>query len=572
MKKNATVRFLIVLLALLMVLSGCGAQPAEPAGDDVQDGGDTVATAQLINLVSCEGEVSVQDTEGKTTAAYDGMRLVPGDTIVTGADSLANLDLDQGRLVMLSADSRLELRQVEQDCVTLYLNTGRVLNDVEKGHGSYTVQTDNMTMGVLGTVFAVSADATDASPASVMLLEGSVGVSFSATGPQEGSFVTEGTGLTLEPGQQFTATAENIEQSITAGALQTEEIDFSGYPAAQLNWMQTAVENRLIIDNETERVDESARSKIDKVLDKIEKELKKIEEQSHPSVPTKIPSTEPPQTPEPSQSQPSYDGGGYTPPPAPEPTVGTVDTNAPNTSNEYAGSFPGMETAWYNIAFEGDVPDGPVTKAILTASVTKTDLGANITFVSQHDSRDFLSLIFNFIFSGSTDNAPVYVNFNAENRNFGTIRAFDTRNYSSMSIVDATPNITVQQTYSDVTDNYVTCFTLEDPSILNTRAYNAERDAMVYTVENAEAWKSGDSFLVCDTYDGVYATATSLQLSSASPALYVKTSSAVTGSFVWSPANDCATNLWNRYGLARVYQPVTVIVPTMDPEPGPVEP
>ena len=537
MKKNLAMRCLIVLMVLLMTLSGCETQPAEAAP---QEEGDTVAAAQLINLVNFEGEVTVRDSEGKETAAYEGMRLIPGDIITTGSDSLANLDLDQGRLVMLSAETQLELRQVQADSVTLYLKKGSVLNDVAKGSGSYTVQTDNMTMGVLGTIFGVVSDPA-ANADSALLFEGSLQISFSkdiSQAPSSNEAPDSGAGFDvaflLTPGQQFSTAGSNIKDSIATGALQSSAIDYSIFSQEQSAWLVNALQSRgnLLEENELD------------VLEKLRQQntVKPARPDTVKPKPQKSPSQE--------NTNPS-DGGVDTPSGS---AIGSIDTASPTSLTAASGAFPEMQSVEYVITVEEN-------QAYLTAT------GTNVLFCSQNDSRDFLSLIFSPYFTGSNTSAPVYIRFEDSNRNFGTIRAFRLEGhlYSSMSIINATPKITASEVDADTAVlECITTFSLTDPDLLkNTRAYNMQRDAMIYTY--APAPDEDDPLLTEGSYlistDGVkYATATSLQISAATPTVYIKTDASFDGTLTWNPINPCATNLWNYYGLVRAYQPIIISV------------
>lgn len=192
-----------------------------------------IEEAKLVNLLSMEGSVTVT-SEGKELPAYKGMRLLPGDVLATGENAAASLDLDQGRLVMLSASTQIELVEAG-DAVTLRLLTGSLINDITPGSGGYTLETPSITMGVLGTVFRTSVNA--AGIASVDLFEGSVSVTFVTDEGEEYS-------LLLDTGRSFSATEENLNESAENGALTTDTVSIEDLTDAELALLCEALQNR----------------------------------------------------------------------------------------------------------------------------------------------------------------------------------------------------------------------------------------------------------------------------------------------------------------------------------------
>lgn len=332
MKKTAAI--ISVLLSCLL-LAGCAAQPAAqnalapgvsvtaapivevtspaasiaPAAEAAAPQPTAVAQAALANLYGFTGTVEVE-TGGESMPAYEGMRLYAGDSLRTGAGSTANLDLDQGRLLMMDADAELRFQEKDDGTLEVYLTKGAILNNVAKGQTEpYTVRAANVTMGVLGTVFRVSID--DVTGVAVTeLYEGKLLITFTTTDGQEHSF-------TLDPGRRFTADEETLDKSGRQNELITEEIYIDDLSPALLDMLQEALE---------EREDAAGVTTLLEQIENLKQERAEEEQEQNEARPSSapvsapIPAPAPTSAPDPVRDDPS-DPSDPSEPPASTPTL-----------------------------------------------------------------------------------------------------------------------------------------------------------------------------------------------------------------------------------------------------------
>ena len=148
---TAVTRLLPALAALLVAVAG----PVAAQGD---------ATAG--RFIAVTGEVKVVGRDGVTRNAERNGELQQGDSIVTGANSLAQLRMSDGGALSLRADTQLKLdayrfrgaEDRESSFAVSILKGGfRALTGLiaRNNRQNYRVSTSSMTMGVRGTHFEV---------------------------------------------------------------------------------------------------------------------------------------------------------------------------------------------------------------------------------------------------------------------------------------------------------------------------------------------------------------------------------------------------------------------------------
>lgn len=250
-----------ILMITAMVFTGCGGSDAQ--GTKAPDG--TAVTAELANLLEFDGNVIVTSADTEI-AAYDGMRFMANDIVATGADSFANIDLDQGRILMMDENTKLEVCQSDDGLLELNLLTGKILNDIEPGGGKYTVRAADTTMAVLGTLFQVKLSSKGV--ASVDLYEGKVSVTLTKEEKTEEFQLSEGKG--------FVANEENVTAAFDSGKLPTREAVVSNMPTNMLTHTKNALTER---DGQAALIE-----KIEKVI--LKAEAKETQSTATPAAPS----------------------------------------------------------------------------------------------------------------------------------------------------------------------------------------------------------------------------------------------------------------------------------------------
>ncbi|MDX9870815.1 MAG: FecR domain-containing protein [Clostridia bacterium] len=205
MKRIRTVLILTLILSLLL--------PAMPlvAAD----------TLKAAKIVSVTGDVKVLRAGGERLfPAFQGMGLTKGDTVVTGGDGKAAIDLDPDKELIIAPNSKvmiselIESLETNTDQTLLNLKAGQVYINVKKPlttGSKYEIKTSTAVMGVRGTKFFVNLSG--GGQAEIVTLEGVVTVSIpqTVTGP-DGTPLTQMTEIRLEPNQMFVQTGEGTGQ------------------------------------------------------------------------------------------------------------------------------------------------------------------------------------------------------------------------------------------------------------------------------------------------------------------------------------------------------------------------
>lgn len=143
----------------------------------------TAAFALSGTLVYVEGDVTLQTGPDRRDAAI-GDSIGPGDVVVTGPRSLAEIDLAHHTTVKLKERTTLAIDSIG-DLTSVTLSAGGVFTNIsQKLTGRFSVKTDTAIAGVRGTQFFVAFGRTiDAKPDVWLCVnEGSVEVAIPQTG------------------------------------------------------------------------------------------------------------------------------------------------------------------------------------------------------------------------------------------------------------------------------------------------------------------------------------------------------------------------------------------------------
>ena len=94
---NASLEKLVVLfIAMILALAPLSGMLAEDY------------TAQTMRLLRYEGEVEIQDPNGKPRFVMENVRFKSGEAMRTGANSIASVGMDDAKIVSLDQNTRVE--------------------------------------------------------------------------------------------------------------------------------------------------------------------------------------------------------------------------------------------------------------------------------------------------------------------------------------------------------------------------------------------------------------------------------------------------------------------------------
>ena len=189
--------------------------------------------ANTMRLLRIQGTVNLEDSKGVTKPVMENLRFQSGDALITGADGLASIGMDDTKIVTLQNDSRAEFRKKRKQ-LELKLTKGAVFFNVTeklKEDERFEIKTSTMTAGIRGTSGIVYYDSKDDFRESVMVTDGEVTVS--ATNPKDN--VTRSVKVT--GGQKvkvYFYENDNIHDSVEFKLTDITEDDFKGF---MLGWL-----------------------------------------------------------------------------------------------------------------------------------------------------------------------------------------------------------------------------------------------------------------------------------------------------------------------------------------------
>ena len=189
-----------------------------------------IALAEPADIVYAEGYVDLKYGDGEIVEAFIGDYMEIGDTIITGEDSLAELEKESGAVIKVAADTIFMLQELEQDGEKRNVMTttlGAVRFKFNRLTGKEPViATPSIAAGIRGTEFQVFAGA----DGSTLVIVETGQVAVESQGEVVELFPEEGVevGSGQAPGEKF---------KVLAG-----ELDFSSWNSDRLD---TLVEDPL---------------------------------------------------------------------------------------------------------------------------------------------------------------------------------------------------------------------------------------------------------------------------------------------------------------------------------------
>ena len=147
--RRQTIKMLSMVLMLLFALTSIELVPALAAE------GRTAKIYEYSNTVTV--------IRGKSSLnVYTGMRLKEGDTIKTGGNSIAYIEIDSDKVVKMDSSTIITISNFDgtdkNGSINISLTSGKIFNDIKKKltkNSTYKVRTPNAVMGVRGTTFVV---------------------------------------------------------------------------------------------------------------------------------------------------------------------------------------------------------------------------------------------------------------------------------------------------------------------------------------------------------------------------------------------------------------------------------
>ncbi len=147
--RRQTIKMLSMMFVLLFALTSIELVPA------------LAAEGRTAKIYDYSNTVTV--IRGKSSLkVYKSMRLKEGDTIKTGENSIAYIEIDSDKVVKMDSSTIITLSNFDgtdkNGSINISLTSGKIFNDIKKKltkNSTYKVRTPNAVMGVRGTTFVV---------------------------------------------------------------------------------------------------------------------------------------------------------------------------------------------------------------------------------------------------------------------------------------------------------------------------------------------------------------------------------------------------------------------------------
>ena len=149
MKPNLTCRIVILVVIFAVCLGGALADSY---------------TANTMRLLRYEGDVRIEDASGQPRFIMENARFDSGEAMVTGADGIASVGLDDSKIVTLDVNTRVEFAK-SSNALKLTVSEGQLLLDVRQKldeNQTLDIQTSTMAVGIRGTIVYVREQPADA--------------------------------------------------------------------------------------------------------------------------------------------------------------------------------------------------------------------------------------------------------------------------------------------------------------------------------------------------------------------------------------------------------------------------
>lgn len=162
-----------------------------------------------------KGDIKVINLKNETVAAKVGSKILPGETVSSGADARAKIVMSDRNVINVSPESKLKIEKYENDAKTgqknveMNLIEGKVRNNVEQKYDGdkqkFIIKTPTAVAGVRGTQFLTSFNP-QTRVTQVVTLMGAVHLASVTNGVTGGSvMVKKGQMTTVNAGQSPSA-------------------------------------------------------------------------------------------------------------------------------------------------------------------------------------------------------------------------------------------------------------------------------------------------------------------------------------------------------------------------------
>ncbi len=199
---------ILACLTVCMLITGC---LAGSAGAESYSGG-------TIRLIRFSGEVGIRDEAGNDRFVMENVRFGSGETLWTGPEAAASVNLDASKIVTLDQKTSVGFR-AEGNAMKMSLQEGALFLDVSEKldeNESLEIETSTMTIGIRGTiVFVKENGASEDVRSQLGVLEGTALVTVAAADGKTAE-LSIGAGTTLEI-QENAAVARKIESEDLEG-------------------------------------------------------------------------------------------------------------------------------------------------------------------------------------------------------------------------------------------------------------------------------------------------------------------------------------------------------------------
>ena len=184
-------------------------------------------SAQTMRLLRYDGDIVIEDANGKPRFVMENVRFKSGEAVVTGEKSTVSVGLDDTKIVSLDQNTRVEFFK-NGGHMRLKLTVGTLLLDVREKldeNESLDVETSNLSVGITGTVVKVTCEEVDGITfVKITLLEGRAKVKYTDENGEKQT-VTINAGYTAI----FTFTDQDEKVDYPVEVRKTEDADLEGF-------------------------------------------------------------------------------------------------------------------------------------------------------------------------------------------------------------------------------------------------------------------------------------------------------------------------------------------------------
>lgn len=147
------------VIAFVAILAGSGVFLLTRRGGE-SDGEETKEVLLAANLAVADGEVEVKKSgDDRWMEAKQGDTLSQGDSLKTGEDSRAVLEIDNGDAVRLNASSAITLENMDPSDVVVDQEDGETYSRVASSEeNTYTIKGQGVTAQAMGTAYTFNSD------------------------------------------------------------------------------------------------------------------------------------------------------------------------------------------------------------------------------------------------------------------------------------------------------------------------------------------------------------------------------------------------------------------------------